>query len=341
MARKSQDVSIYRIADEAGVSVATVSRVMNRRAGVSESMRLKIDSLLRKYNFQANYPKQRSARIAILTQEGNFNSYVMEVLRGIYRYTGPNGIAANIIIRSHDDQETIFEQVRDQQCSGVIVVLPEGPEEYLKLCHSELPVMFIDHPFQIEGSGFVDHDSYSGSKEAAEYLIGLGHRKIAFLCYHYMTLNMLQRFKGYENALCTAGIEIQPEWIVRGRADAHYEPVHSIGMVLAEQMLKQAPEVTAVMTVDDVISFGVLTAIQKSGRRIPEDMSVVGFDNYPMSSCLYPALTTVNHPIAEAGYLAAKAVSEALVSHGKHHLPHEILPTRLVIRESTGPVKKI
>lgn len=338
MARKSSEVSIYRIAEEAGVSVATVSRVMNRRAGVSEDTRGRIDHLLRQYSFKANYPQPRRARVAIMVPEGYFSEYIREALAGIYEYAESHGILINIII--HDKKESALERVRDQQCSGVIVLLATDPEYYHDLGFSELPVIFIDYALMVKGAGIISHDSYHGACEAMRHLLDLGHRKIGFLHYSYIKADHQPRLKAYENMLRCAGIEPLPEWRVAGKPEDHYEPVQSAGIILMDQLLDQTPDVTAVLCIDDLIATGAMTSAHRHKLDIPGDISIIGFGNYQGSSCLFPPLTTVDHPVSKSGYLALKAVNEAINSPSGWTPPHEILPTSLVVRESSGPAKQ-
>ncbi len=341
MAKKAQGVSIYKIADEAGVSVATVSRVLNRRTGVSEKTRRRIDGILREHRFTASYPQSRSARIAILVPDGYFSTYVREALGGIHDYSMTHDMSTNIIVQCCGKQESALEKIRDQQCVGAIALLATEPEYYQDIGQSELPLIFIDYSFRVKGAGIIGHDSYHGACEAMRHLLELGHQKIGFLCYSHRKTDHMLRFKAYENMLAQSGIEGREEWIVKGKPEDHYSRFQTVGITLMNQLLKQAPDVTAVMAMNDVIAMGAITAIHQHGLRIPADISVVGFDNLPEASCLYPSLTTVDHPIAKAGYLAMEAIDHALKSPGGwNDPPHEILPTSLVVRQSSGPIRK-
>ena len=182
MARKPQEISITAIAEEAGVSASTVSRVMNRRTGVSEETRRRVDMLLRKSNFKPNYPAPRASSIAVILPRIVFGPYVGAALTGVYTSASKSGANICIIMKSLASCESILERIRELQCSGVIVIMPDALEdEHLALCRSELPVVFVDCAVNIKGIGYIDNDSYSGAKEAAEHLLSLGHRNIAFL----------------------------------------------------------------------------------------------------------------------------------------------------------------
>jgi len=341
MSRRRREINIYKIAEEAGVSASTVSRVINNRTGVNEKTRISITELFKKYGFTPDYPRQRPPKIAFVSPWEDLTEYFRKAFQGIYRYCQKNGIDTNILIRSGHNNHSLLEQLRDQQCSGAIVMLAENlQKEHLELSDSGMPVIFLDHPVNLASIGYIDHDAYSGSCAATQHLIELGHKSIGYLTFPKPSINQVQRFKGYENTMIEAGLPINPRWIATppafNKAEGHIRGLP--GFRAMTQLLQDAPELTAIMAVDDNMAFGAMTAISRSGRRIPEDISVVGFDNYAETEMWFTALTTVNHPIAEAGFLAAKAIDQALRHPGTDPLIREILPTKLIIRQSTGPV---
>jgi len=338
MARQPQEVSISRIAREGGVSVATVSRVLNRRVGVSETTRARIEELLRKHEFTTTYPQSRAPKLAVLVPFGDFTPYICKALNGVFALAREAGIEVSLIIPNGHRRTTALEQIRDKQCSGVVVLLAEFfKRDHQAIAKSELPVVFLDEQVHLEGAGFIDNDSYSGSCVATRHLLDLGHRKIGYLRYYSSSLNQIQRFQGYVDTMKSAGLPTEERWIANAPPSGDKNIRGIDGLQAMSKLLEKAPEITAVLAVDDDIALGAMTAIHKSGRKIPDDISIVGFDNYPETEMWYPALTTVDHPIEQAGYRAAKAVCQAWSTPGKRQLPHEILPTRLVIRDSTGP----
>jgi LacI family transcriptional regulator len=342
MSRRRREINIYKIAEEAGVSASTVSRVVNNRIGVNEETRISITELLKKYGFTPDYPRQRPPKIAFVSPWDDLTEYFRKGFQGVYRYCQKHEIDVNILIRSSHDNHTLLEKLRDQQCSGAIVMLGENlQKEHLELSSSGMPVIFLDSPVNLANVGYIDHDAYSGSCAATQHLLELGHKAIGYLTFPEPSINQFQRFKGYENTMKAAGLPINPRWIVSAevlnKTDGRIRGLR--GFRAMTQLLQDAPEITAVMTVDDNMAFGAMTAISRSGRHIPEDISVVGFDNYAETEMWFTALTTVNHPIAEAGVLAAKAIDQALRHPGSGPLIREILPTKLIIRQSTGPVR--
>ncbi len=311
---------------------------MNCRTGVSDDKRKQIDDLLRKYNFTPNYPSARASRIAVLVPCQYLGTYSFLAIRSIHEYAEQHGLGVNVVVRGSTQRETALEQIRDQQCAGVVVIMAENfAAEHAALNAAELPVVFLDSATPFERLGFIDNDSYSGAHAAARHLLELGHRRIGFLDYGNSALDHLRRFKGFENALREAGVEIAPHWRLRPEAPLGSVAPHRDGQQLLTRLLAQAPELTAVMAVDDKLAMGALAALHRAGRRVPAEFSVVGFDDLPEAAAGYPALTTVEHPVAEAARRAAQAIHECWQSPGTWQPPREILPTRLIVRESTGP----
>jgi len=341
MARKPEKISISKLATEAGVSVATISRVMNQRTGVSDEQRSRINALLKKYQFKAHYPAPRQPKLAIITfAQTMLNDYVCKIVNGIHAYASEHKMETAIIVAKNDDMQ-IKDKIRDQQCSGAIVLLsPERKDSFLDLASTGFPVIFIDEQVNYEGIGFIDSDSYTGSRDAAQHLIELGHKNIAYLQYNNPKLSQIQRMRGYQNALKGAGIEPNSKYTVSLEPGSSGKSPDKRGYDAMMNLLEESPEITAVMTSDDAVAHGAICAIYEKGLRIPGDISVIGFDNYPSTEFYTPPLTTVNHPAEEQGKQAAKTISEFLKSNGHTKLPQEILETSLVIRKSTGPVRK-
>ena len=334
MARKRGKRSIISIGEELGLSPATVSRVINNRTGVSEEKRRLVLQKLREYDFKVNYPSQRKPRIAIVSASSWFTHYHTEVLGGIFRSMQDHDLTPCTIIYESGGKETLLSLLRDQQCSGVILIIPANfKRELPELSASGLPVMLVDESTEIENVGFIDNDSYSGSLSAVRHLLSLGHREIAYFYTGNPTLNHEQRILAYEAALKEAGLACPP------RIHGDRDPAKNLPLV--KRYLQEHPEVTAVMTTNDDLALLVLKAAEELGIRVPDELSVVGFDDYPMSAYLSPSLTTVFHPSREAGIRAAESIAGYLESNGKIALKREVLPTELRIRASTGRVKNI
>ncbi len=329
MPRKAQEINIFSIAKEAGVSSATVSRVANRNPGVKDAMRQRVETVLRKYAFKPNSSAARKSNIAILLPNLLLGSYTTAAISGVYRYALRKGFAASLVVR----ERNFAEEIRERQCSGAIALLSEiFPCDMEQLRSLGIPLLLFDSVTDAEDVGFVTHDSYAGACEAVRHLLDLGHRKIAFFHEGPSRKDHMQRLKGYEDAMKSAGLGCHASLIFQA---PNLESCHA-GVKMAERLLQQAPDVTAIFAVDDNIAMGAMTAIHRKGLRVPEDISVVGFDNYDGTQHWFPSLTTVNHPIVEAAEMAATAIDNAF-RDGHWTPPRSVLPTKLIKRDSTGP----
>jgi DNA-binding LacI/PurR family transcriptional regulator len=211
-------------------------------------------------------------------------------------------------------------------------------DEFDALAESDLPVVLIDETVHKVGLGFINHDAGKGSKAATEHLLELGHTRIGYVRYGIHTSNHTQRFRAYKTALQKDGIDIPDHWHIETDA---LKPLCEAAYQAALQLIKQAPELTAIMASNDMLSLSAIKAIVDSGKKIPQDISVVGFDNYNFSEYFNPSLTTVNHPIREIGFKAAEAIDTYFQNPKHTPLPQLILPTKLIVRDSTCPPRKI
>ncbi len=331
MARKAKPISISSIAAELGVSASAVSRVINNRAGVSEETRRRVGALLEKYRFRPNYPASRLPRLAVVTGSTRIAPYTAAVLSGIYRCVGEGNISAATIVAPEEERGRLLDLIRDQQCSGVILIVPaDFASEYAHLSEAGLPLMLVDERAEVAGAGYIDNDSYSGSLEAARHLIALGHRSIGYLRCCSRTSNHVERFEAYKAALAEAGIAFDPALVVE-----HTAKCGSLesGAEAMRKLLTGGVPLTAVMATNDEIAFGALSAAKSAGFRVPEMLSIVGFDDNDFAEFTDPPLTTVRHEAEEAGYLAACAIDEYL--RNDTPLPRRVLPARLVVRLSS------
>lgn len=339
MARKSGPVSIYSIAKELNVSPSAVSRVINNRIGVSEETRRNVAELLKKYNFKANYPQQRKTRIAMVSRNTLISPYTSAAISGIRNYVHERNLMLCSIFYEHNNSEPLLSVIRDQQCSGVLLLNADDFERYYpELDSSGLPVMLIDTATQYPNIGFIDNDSYLGSYAATKHLLELGHRRIGYLLCR-TGLNHIQRHQAYRNAMADAGVCVREEWVCERGAQNLKNDIQ-YGARMFHELIRRVPDLTAVMATNDNFAMGAIHSAVELGLRVPDDLSIVGFDDYDFSEFTNPALTTVMHPVEEAGRLAAKAVDDYLKANGTVPLPRQILPTKLLVRNSTGPVRR-
>ena len=344
MARKVEKVSIFTIATELGISPSSVSRVINNRTGVSEETRHAVNVLLNRYHFRKKYPEMHIKRIAIVLSVINgVNEYSSLVLTGIYESLLKRGMTAcTIPLRDDIPQKvSILSQIREQQCSAAIL-LPSrySKEDLLELGNSGLPITSIDYDADIPELGIVNNDSVSGARELTEHLLSLGHRKIGFITRWSEDNNHRERLQGCQQAMQEANLPAENLTVIDGDFYDLSFPSGESGAELFRKMRKTHLDITAIIGINDYIALGILHAAHEMKLRVPEDISIAGFDDIAFCKYTQPPLTTVFHPCIEAGQRAVEQVVNAL-NHHDYKPCKEILSTHLVIRRSTGPAPKI
>jgi LacI family transcriptional regulator len=323
------------IASEAGVSQATVSKVLNGRTDVAPATRERVANLLRTHNYLA--PGGRRARRSGLVDVviGGLDSpWAVEILRGVEAECAERGTGTVVSLVREDDARppswTSLTTAHDSD--GVILVtsrMTTGQREQLE--RAGIALVVID-PVDLPDSDLasVGATNWAGGLAATEHLISLGHERIAMIGGPREMLCTQARIDGYRAALERAGIEIDRRLIRYG--DFHHEG----GFRASQEFLGLEDRPTAIFAGSDEQAMGAYEAARQSGLQIPRDLSVVGFDDLPLCQWLSPPLTTVRQPLEEMGRLAARTLfqqldGEQLVS------PRVELATELRVRLSTGP----
>jgi LacI family transcriptional regulator len=191
----------------------------------------------------------------------------------------------------------------------------------------EIPFVFIDYPPKDEKIYSVMVDNENGAYEATEYLIKLGHKRIAFLAGPEVAWDSKARFKGYLKALKTYGIQFSPELVENGNFTKEE------GYAATKRLLEKEEKFTAIFSSNDQMAIGAIRALKESGYKIPIDISIVGFDNIEASSIIEPPLTTVSQPIYEMGKKAVDIIT-ALINEEKIEEKRYMLKTKLIERHS-------
>ena len=334
MPRRTKTNNIRLVSERAGVSVATVSRVVNNRTDVSEELRKKILAVIEELNFSPNKGAKRVFNIGVvLTQEKPLmDEYFSELITGMSAFAGTESADLSIIMNSGSRKRSLLKQIRERRCDGVCLFAGDMPQ-IAELEKAQIPVMMLNYPYRSDKIGFVNNESYGGETDALEHLIELGHRRIAFLAMDMVADETHQhRFKAYNDALKRHGIEKDEKLIIDHIPTLHGQEA---GYLQTMQLFRQASDVTAVVVSNDTMAQGTYKACWETGRKIPDDISVVGFDDLSASAYLNPPLTTVAQPLYEIGYKAANYLYLYL-SGTLAELPGETLSTKLVIRNSTA-----
>ena len=342
MARPSKSHNIRTIAAEAGVSIATVSRALRNRNGVREDVRRKILKVANAHHFVPETTGSRRNNIAIILAldvpvVGNYHA---GILSGISAYTFENAVDVTLIFHPRTQAEPILERIRETNCNATLLVNPEPLlHEIPTLSEARIPTMLLNSRTHVQGVGYIDNNAFSGAKEATTYLLGQGHRNIAYLRgapATAMNIDQNERVRGYMQAMNEAGITVAQGW------EAPHIPTQytvEAGYKAADLLLREHPEITAILASDDEMAYGAISACFKHGLTIPGDVSVMGFDDYPQSLYSIPPLSTVRQDLPKLGYITVKYL-EMHLRGNLPVLPKEVTPVEILIRKSTGRVRE-
>lgn len=331
-------ITIKDIARLANVSTATVSRVINNHPEVKESTRKKILEIIKETNYRPNtvarsLTTNKSNAIGVFFTD-HFNSglshpFFREVIYGLERYLGEKGYDIVYFANRHwGSNFTYLEKCRDRQVDGVVLMGIAGDDPNLgKLLGTDLPAVFIDIDIIGKNSTYVISDNRAGAKIAVKYLYGLGHRKIAMLMGINTTKTSQERFIGYREALKELGLAYRSEWVY----DGNYS--EEGGYLATKKILNLKDLPTAIFCQSDSMAIGAMRAIEETGYSVPDDFSLVGFDDIEVSRYVRPALTTIAQDKESLGSSAAKLLLN-MINRSEQGYSPIILPVKLIERET-------
>jgi DNA-binding LacI/PurR family transcriptional regulator len=334
--------NLVKIAEQASTSIATVSRVVNNKGGVSESLRKKVQKIIEENGLNMRDLVNRRTRLLVVIELESpvIDCFCASVLEGIGTYSFEKDLETNIVFMptgKSSESHPVLDKVKESNCDAILLIFGQyAKSEFEDMTEFGLPIMLINDRSDLKGIGYLDNDSYTGSYDAVKYLIDLGHRNIGFLCEDLKSIDHQQRLLGYRQAMRDSGISLDSRWVV------YHTPTQEsmeAGRIQARHLMAECPDITAIFASNDSKAIGVLSALNQMGYKVPDDVSVCGFDDLSNSRYLVPSLTTVRQPITELGYRAAKYLDMFLQGMLKE-LPREILPTELVVRKSTVPPRK-
>ncbi|NDL57064.1 LacI family DNA-binding transcriptional regulator [Phytoactinopolyspora mesophila] len=333
-------VTISVIAQEAGVSVPTVSRVVNGRSDVAPDTRRRVEQLLNRYGYNRRALRTQakpSARLIDLVFNDLDSPWAVEIIRGIEDVAHNAGLGT-VVSATHREPVAArqwLQNLRARASDGVILVnsdLDSPVQEELRRLN--VPMVVVD---PVGGSPrntpTIGATNWAGGLSAVEHLTELGHRRIGFISGLRQMLCSRARMDGYRAGLEAAGITPDDALIREG--DFYHESGFHGGRALLE--LDDPP--TAIFASSDTMAFGVYEAVRQRGWRVPDDVSVVGFDDLPETRWSSPPLTTVRQPLAEMGALAARSLLR-LAAGDTIESPRVELATDLTVRESTVPPRR-
>ena len=327
--------TIRDVARHAGVSISTVSRVLNGTAQVNENKRLRVEQAIQELSFIPNQAarslvQKKTNGIGVLLPSlgGEFFS---EFLSGIDVATRESGYHV-LISASHGSLEELKVALMSmhQRVDGLIIMSPENEgHEIQKLVADDVPVISINGRASNAAIDTINFDNSRGASMGTEFLIRQGHRRIAFLKGLEGAHDGKQRLQAFRDTLFKHGIVPDPALELQGDFS------HQGGYQAAYELMKLTPMPTAVFCANDQSAMGLMAAFQNAGKTIPQDISVIGFDDIPGAQLSAPPLTTINVGIRELGIVAIQRLLEKDSSSSP---VHHMLPVKLVERASTTPL---
>jgi LacI family transcriptional regulator len=322
------------IAAEAGVSLPTVSKVVNGHADVAAATRARIEQLLGERNYR--HPGVRAGRRSGLIDvvfNGLDSPWAVEILRGIEEWCSTHGLGAAVSAVRHGSARPASwtSALASHDTDGVLLVTSEVTAEQLsQLREDDIPLVVVDPANLPEPDlASVGATNWAGGMAATEHLISCGHTRIAAIGGPAEYLCSRARLDGYRSALERAGLRYDPALIRHGNFR------HEGGFACGGELLDSDDRPTAIFAGSDEQALGVYEAARQRGLRIPQDLSVVGFDDLPMDRWVSPPLTTVRQPLAEMGRVAADMLGTLI--EGLPLATRRVeLATELVVRASTA-----
>src|SRR3989440_8197267 len=330
--------TIAEIAAQAGVSIPTVSRVLNGRPDVAPATRAHIEQVLKESGFlhssAAKGLRKGSSGIIDLVVPGLENPYVTEIVRGVEEALERSGLRLALSF-THDKslgERKWLDKIADRATNGAILVLAYGQSSRLdELRQRGIPFVVVDHRGELGPDvPSVGTTNWTGGRVAVEYLLSLGHRRIAMIAGPDSIRCSLDRVAGYRAALEAAGIPIDPELIRPG--DFRLQS----GYTQTSALLALPDPPTAIFAANDLQAMGVYKALYLRNIHVPERMSVIGFDDIPLTTIVSPSLTSVRQPLFDMGRVATSMLIRLIAGEPLYRLRVE-LATTLITRESCAP----
>jgi DNA-binding LacI/PurR family transcriptional regulator len=331
--------TIAQIARIAGVSVPTVSKVLNGRADVSLPTREKVERIIEEYGFVRNRAaralrKGKTGLVDLLLPRLD-DEYYLPILEGVAQVLREAGLRLVLTATDYKPEEEVrwITTVTDHSTDGILVVLPsERAIEQLE--RSGLPFVLIHNQGGLQATApSVRITSWEGGFVATTYLLRLGHQRIAYIGKTSPARDAIERIAGYRAALDAAGLPLMPEL----ECDGDFTEASGYQATLRLLELPEPP--TAIFSGNDRQAAGVYRALHERGLAVPEHMSVVGFDNLPYTEIMNPPLTTIHAPRLELGRTAATMLLR-LINGEQLEMPRVVLPTHLVERQSCSPPRQ-
>lgn len=330
--------TIYEVAEQAGVSLSTVSRVLNGRKTVNPKMREKVEAAMRELNYRPSsvarsLATNRSDSIGVLVSELDtpFFGEMMQAIEATLREANKHVI----ITVGHNDQQQEVDAVEfliSRNCDALIMH-SEGmtDEQLLAVNRDKLPIAVINRDVQGLENGCFCLDNEQGGYIATQHLIKKGHEKIAYISGPSRKTDAMERLAGHKRALADASIAIDETLIFEG----NYKEEDGKQGLLALRAIH--PDITALVCANDWMASGAMSCARDLGLQLPDDLSIVGFDDVVFAHHVYPKLTTVSNPVYKMGEMAAKSILSRV--YDQKHTLRLMYDAELIERDSVADLR--
>jgi DNA-binding LacI/PurR family transcriptional regulator len=333
--------TIYDVGRMAGVSRSTVSRVLNSKGEVDPKTAELVWEAVRKLNYHPNASaralvRKRTDMIGVMLAEVS-DPFYEKIVKGIESVVNERNMGVffyNSYDNLDDHKLIISSALEGSQVDGLVVVGSNlgDRKTLLEIINQGLPIAFIERYFTDAKITCVICDNKQGASAAVEYLLELGHRRIGCITGNLHLQTGIDRLDGYKSTLQKYGLPVEEELIALG----NYQ--HSSGYEGMKQLLTLPEKPTAVFAANDMMAIGAILAIKEMGLLVPEDISVVGYDDITFAPMVYPQLTTIRQPLFEMGVLAARGLIDRITMGEQAEIVKRILPAELIVRKSTRPL---
>jgi LacI family transcriptional regulator len=324
--------TITMVAELAGVSPSTISRVLNGTAAVSELKTQAIRAAIAKLGYVPNPVARglaggRTMTIGVVTQAVD-SPFYGAALHGIEVELDPAGYRPLIVSGNWNAaaEARCVDMLRSRHVDGIIVLTGRLSDQALKTCAKSIPVVVTGRSLKAPGLYALKFDNFAGARLATHNLIRLGHRHIGFITGEADHPDSMERLEGYRAALEAHGIAYDPALVVAGE----YHEVS--GMLAVDRLLQSGKIITAIFAANDQMAFGAALGLRRRSLRVPDDVSLVGFDDVPAAQFASPPLSTVHQPAYELGRLAGVSMLQLLAGDKP---TGQVAAPRFVAREST------
>jgi LacI family transcriptional regulator len=334
--------TIATVAAQAGVAVSTVSRFLNDHY-VSRPVRARLSAIIE----ELGYARSWTARNLSLGRRGSIGVVVdasddpwfVQLLRGIEEELATRDTSlmlASTERRNTYEPKLVFDWIREHRVDGLIIAKAQRRERALfhAAVEAKLPVVAVVPDEQMTHVQVLRSNNLAAGSIVANHLANLGHTAVAFAGGPKHSIDSKHRLRGLRDGLAYRSVRLSSDQVFSCES---FEV--EAGAAFAEEFLSRPLEVTAIVTANDALAFGFMRVAVRHGIRIPEQLSIIGFDGLPEGALLYPALTTVSQPMQEMGRVACQRLLESIDAPGR--LETIEFPMELIVRESTAPPPKL